>query len=78
MTHGRMTILIAVSKNKEVDRVPAALVPVVDLSRVAVNASERCIEPRDRDAATNVAARPSLGSRDLAAMVMSDLDRETL
>jgi hypothetical protein len=50
--------VIAVSKNKEVDRVPAALVPVVDLPRVAVNASERCIEPDDRDAATNVAAPP--------------------
>jgi hypothetical protein len=79
--------VIAVSKNKEGDR-------VVDLTRVAANIMRVADADRDRsipaignscshlklyddrDAATNVAARPSSGSRDLATMVMFDLDVE--
>jgi hypothetical protein len=72
--------VIALSKNKEVARVPAALAPI-DLTRVAANIMRVADADRDRGvdgAALNDAAPASSGSRDLAAMVMFDLDRETL
>jgi hypothetical protein len=77
--------VIAVSKNKEVARV-IALVPVADLARKTVplldagqfRRSDRGDADADRGAVPNGTARPSLGSRDLAAMMMFDLDRETM
>jgi hypothetical protein len=59
-----------------------ALVPAVDLTRVAANIM-RVADRVDADrgvggVATNVAAPPSSGSQALALMLMFDLDRETL
>jgi hypothetical protein len=64
------------------DSTSIALVPVVDLTRVAANMArargvDQCRGGTD-GVATNVAAPPSSGSQALALMMMFDLDRETL